>query len=93
MSLMIAGGLCACSTVYVYQYGRNAFLIRTTSAAGRPGNALGMAASPDDLAKKASELCPAGYDRLTESNETFAGGMIEWQIRCRLKGAPRSEVP
>jgi hypothetical protein len=45
--------------------------------------------SKSALPKKAAEVCPVGYDKLSEERQVFEGVSIYWKIRCQAR-APQS---
>jgi hypothetical protein len=79
LAAMLSLSLAGCGNIDYQQIGPGDYFITGRAAFG----ALGGAASPSQLARKASELCPDGYDITSERSWVFEGPVIDWRIRCK----------
>jgi hypothetical protein len=71
--------LSGCGNIDYKPVGANEYAITGTASLG----ALGGEPSAYRLARKSSELCPDGYDIISEKAWVFEGTVIERRIRCR----------
>jgi hypothetical protein len=79
-TLAVAG----CGTpIYSGRLGENEYWLNATSPGGMYGGFLGATPSEMALPKKAAEMCPNGYEKLSEERHFFEGPFIRWEIRCR----------
>jgi hypothetical protein len=83
-ALMLMG----CGTpIYSGRLGEDEYWLSATSPGGMYGAFfLGAVPSETALPEKATEMCPRGYDKLSEQRGNFEGPYIRWEIHCRARG-------
>ncbi len=81
--LFACAALSGCGPQVFYDSPRpGEFMLNATPPGGMYGGFLGLEPSAEPLPKLAAELCPNGYDKVSETTGTFEGKYIHWEIRC-----------
>ena len=76
--------LAAChSDVYSLPVGTETYALSATPPGGALGEAFGATTSPQEMQRVAAQLCPEGYEKLSERQVRFRVDFVQWQIRCR----------
>ena len=84
-TLIAATMLAGCGTrVYSGHLAENRYWI----TGGAPYGWFGGRPSSEAVASKAQDLCPSGYEKLTEREGVFEGRYLRWEVQCRRIEAP-----